>query len=122
MNTLGLAKSIDVSRVGGSDLFDVSLTLEDNAKFAVADLGYGISQVLPVLAQCSFAPKGATLLFEQPELHLHPGAAKGLGSIFVEVAKKNSIKIVAETHSRELFCQILDEVRAKKISLSEIVA
>lgn len=122
MTTLGLAKSVDVSRVGGSDLFDVSLTLSDDAKFAVADLGYGISQVLPVLAQCSFAPRGATLLFEQPELHLHPGAAKGLGSVFVDVAKKNDLRIIAETHSRELFCQVLDEVREKRIDLSDVVA
>lgn len=68
---LGLAKSLEVSRVARSDLFDITMTLDDGATFPIADLGYGLSQVLPVLTQCSFAPKHSTLLFEQPELHLH---------------------------------------------------
>jgi predicted ATPase len=53
-------------------------------------LGYGVSQGLPVLAQCSFAPRGATLLFEQPELHLHQGAAHRLASVFVSAAKQKT--------------------------------
>ena len=78
MAELGLAKKVEVSRVGNSDLFDVQVTLNDNATLPIADLGYGMSQILPVLVQCSFASKGSTLLFEQPELHLHHLAAGSL--------------------------------------------
>ncbi len=45
---LGIAKTLGVSRVGSSDLFDVNITLQDGAKFPLADLGYGFSQILPV--------------------------------------------------------------------------
>lgn len=122
MQTLGLAKSVDVARMGNSDLFNVAVTLPDDAKLPIADLGYGVSQVLPVLSQCSFSPKGATLLFEQPELHLHPAAAMGLATVFAEIVKKKNLRIVAETHSRELFVQLLDELRAKRIGLEDIAA
>ncbi len=38
------------------------------------DVGFGISQVLPVLVQCFYAPAGSIILMEQPEIHLHPSA------------------------------------------------
>lgn len=117
---MGLAKGVDVSRVGKSDLFDVNVTLSDNANLPIADLGYGMSQVLPVLAQCSFAPKNATLLFEQPELHLNHTAAKKLAGVFVSAAKEKALHIVAETHSHELFLGLLDEIRAGRLSVEDI--
>lgn len=101
LRTLGLAQQLKVTRLGTSDIFNVHLTLEDGAQFPIADLGYGLSQVLPVLTQCSFSPKRATLLFEQPELHLHPLAAVPLARVFQETAAKGRA-IVAETHSPQL--------------------
>lgn len=50
LTQLGLAKSVAASRLGASDLFDVSITLNDDAALPIADLGYGLSQILPVLA------------------------------------------------------------------------
>lgn len=106
-----LAKGIDVSRIGSSDLFKVKLTLSDGDKFPIADLGYGLSQVLPVLTQCSFAPKGSTLLFEQPELHVHPLAAKGLVQVFLDTVKTKAANICLETHSPELVKAFFNSVR-----------
>ena len=59
LSALGLAKSVELARLGSSDLFDVKVKLADGANLPIADLGYGMSQVLPVLAQCSFAPRGS---------------------------------------------------------------
>jgi len=119
---LGLAKGIEVSRVGKSDLFDVNVTLKDGASLPIADLGYGVSQALPVLVQCSFATQNSTLLFEQPELHLHPAAAEKLATIFSNVAKKKNLRIIAETHSRELFMQILRDLKSGTIALDDVAA
>lgn len=120
LTTMGLAKSVEVSRVGKSDLFDVNVTLSDNATLPIADLGYGMSQVLPVLVQCSFAPKRATLLFEQPELHLNHSAAKLLSKVFVSVTKEKEVHIIAETHSRELFQGLLQEIREGRLSNNDL--
>lgn len=117
---MGLAKTVEVSRVGKSDLFDVTVTLNDGASLPIADLGYGMSQVLPVLTQCSVANKNSTLLFEQPELHLNHSAAKLLSKVFVEAVKSKSANIVAETHSKDLFYGLLDEIRAGKIKAKDI--
>jgi predicted ATPase len=102
LRDLGLASAVDVSRIGTSDLFDISMTLSDGKSFPIADLGYGLSQILPVLVQCSFAPKDATLLFEQPEIHLHTISAAKLAKVFIETAKTKGAHVVLETHSPEL--------------------
>lgn len=118
---MGLGKNLHLEPVGNTDLFDVSLTLEDGAKLSVPDLGFGVSQVLPVLVQCSFAPKGATLLFEQPELHLHQGAAKKLGGILADVAKEKNLNIIAETHSPHLVGEIFQQIKQGKLNPSDVV-
>ena len=121
-DTLGLAKTLGVARVGNSDLFDVNITLNDDSKFPLADLGYGFSQILPVLTQLSFAPDESTLLFEQLELHLHVLAVRPLAAVFIDAIKKKKIHIIAETHSRELFGQFLREMREGALNPADFIA
>jgi predicted ATPase len=120
LDIMGLGKHLDVNRVGSSDLFGVDITLKDDVALPIADLGYGLSQVLPVLAQCSYAPQEATLLFEQPELHLHSIAARQLAKVFIETIREKRCNVVAETHSPELFLQVVRELRAGNLKLDEV--
>lgn len=121
ISKMGLGKKIEVVPVAKTDLFDVSLTLNDGAKLSIPDLGYGVSQVLPVLVQCSFAPPGSTLLFEQPELHLHEGAAKQLATVFIDVVREKNVHILAETHSPHLFIELIRQVKAGLLAPEEVV-
>jgi hypothetical protein len=45
----------------------------------LADVGFGVSQVLPILATLATCATGSTVLIEQPELHLHPAGEAGGG-------------------------------------------
>jgi predicted ATPase len=69
------------------------------------DVGFGISQVLPVLVQCFYAPADSILFIEQPELHLHPKAQSNLADLFIDVlssrvdGRPRNIQLVIETHS-----------------------
>jgi predicted ATPase len=117
---IGVGKKLNVSRVAASDMFDMDVTLPDDSSFAVADLGYGVSQILPVLTQCSFAVNGSILLFEQPELHLHSLAVRPLASVFIDAMRRKQLTILAETHSRELVGQFVCELRAQTIKPEEL--
>jgi hypothetical protein len=120
LTEMGLAKSVELSRVGTSDLFDVSLKLPDGSKLPIADLGYGLSQVLPVLTQCTFAERGSTLLFEQPELHLHENAARKLAYVFRETVDEKKAHVMIETHSKELVYEFLSEVKLGRLRLEDL--
>jgi predicted ATPase len=71
----------------------------------LTSVGVGISQVLPSLVMALLAPEGATLLFEQPELHLHPKVQSALGDFFIGMAAMGK-QCIVETHSEYLVNRI----------------
>ena len=71
----------------------------------IADVGFGVLQVLPVLVALLVAESGQLVYIEQPELHLHPRAQYALAKIMADAAKRG-VKVVAETHSALLLLQI----------------
>ena len=64
----------------------------------IADVGFGVSQLLPVVLASLRAPIGATLIFEQPELHLHPRLQGKLADFFICMVELGK-KVIVETHS-----------------------
>ena len=80
------------------------------------DVGYGVSQIIPVLMEM-FRPGGAQLmLFQQPEVHLHPSAQAALGTLFCRTAAAGR-QLVVETHSDYIIDRILLDVRDKRAKL-----
>jgi hypothetical protein len=72
---------------------------------ALPDVGFGVSQVLPVVVALVFAEAGQLVYLEQPELHLHPRAAEGLASAIVDAARRG-VRLVVETHSETMLVSI----------------
>lgn len=76
------------------------------------DVGYGVSQVLPVLVDAALAPKGGTLLLQQPEVHLHPRAQAELGTLLATLtAEREGPQCIVETHSDYLVDRVAMAVR-----------
>jgi hypothetical protein len=65
----------------------------------ILDVGFGISQILPILVQCFFAKEDTLTTIEQPEIHLHPQMQAQLANLFVEVSTEKNRNLVIETHS-----------------------
>lgn len=61
-------------------------------------VGVGVSQVLPIVVSCLLAPPGSTLVFEQPELHLHPKVQTLLADLFLSTSLTGK-QCIVETHS-----------------------
>ena len=81
------------------------------------DVGYGVSQVLPVITELLRQDAPSMFLLQQPEVHLHPSAQAALGSLFCEVAKQRR-QIVVETHSDYLINRVRMDVRDRTVPLS----
>ena len=86
----------------------------NSAEVLITDVGFGVSQVLPILVLCYYAPKGATLIFEQPEIHLHPSVQAGLADIFIEVIKTRNMQIIIESHSEHLLRRLQRRIAEEK--------
>ncbi len=82
----------------------------------IIDVGYGVSQALPLLTEL-FKPQPAPLfLLQQPEVHLHPSAQAALGTLFCSIAGPNR-QLVVETHSDYILDRVLMDIRDQKTGL-----
>jgi AAA15 family ATPase/GTPase len=86
----------------------------NSTEVLITDVGFGVSQILPILVLCYYAPKGATLIFEQPEIHLHPSVQAGLADVFIDVIKTRNIQIVIESHSEHLLRRLQRRIAEEK--------
>ena len=80
------------------------------------DVGFGISQVLPVLAALFGADGPPLFLLQQPELHLHPSAQAALGSLFCRTAEADR-QLIIETHSEYIIDRVRMDIRDRETAL-----
>jgi hypothetical protein len=111
----GLFDELGVKRFGHteSDPFQITVTSQGPA-FNLVDVGYGISQVLPVLVDSLEAPEQGTILLQQPEVHLHPRAQAELGTFLGKLVKQQRKTFVVETHSDYIIDRVRMDIRDKK--------
>ncbi len=74
------------------------------------DVGYGVSQVLPVITELLRHDAPHMFLLQQPEVHLHPSAQAALGSLCCEVGAWDR-QLIVETHSDHLLDRVRMDVR-----------
>ncbi len=115
----GLFDEIDIKQLGKRENEPFQLQIR---KFSgrlkgpprnMIDVGYGISQVLPVITELLRPDAPSMFLLQQPEVHLHPSAQAALGSFFCEIAQPNR-QIFVETHSDHLLDRVRTDVRDGK--------
>ena len=120
LRMLGLTDNVRTEKIGDSGIeIQVGRLREsrDDSKdmVSIADVGFGVSQVLPVIVAVIAAEPGQLVYLEQPELHLHPRAQLGLARVLAAAAERG-IRIVAETHSSLLLLAIQTLVAEKELS------
>ena len=95
---LGVAGSVE-SRDRGKLGHELKVEIPNSgSSHDLTHVGVGVSQVLPILVMCLLADTDSTLVFEQPELHLHPRVQTLLGDFFLSMALCNK-QCIVETHS-----------------------
>ncbi len=122
-----------LKRLGLADDFRVE-TLDDNGRFFVAkvrksptspevllaDVGFGVSQVLPVLVLCFYVRPMSTVVLEQPDIHLHPSAQARLADVFIDAWKKYRIQILFESHGEHLLRRLQRRIAEGSIKQDDI--
>ena len=120
LRRLGLTGQISTQKIGDTriELQVGRLPLRGTGEtdmVSIADVGLGVSQVLPVLVALIVAEPGQLVYLEQPELHLHPRAQVALAQVLADAAKRG-VRVVAETHSSLLLLAVQTLVAEGKLS------
>ena len=129
----GLFSDIRVKRHGKqmSDPFQLQVKVRSGPHANIMDVGYGISQSLPILVDL-MAPdpsarrsrqrlrEGHTFLLQQPEVHLHPRGQAQLASLFIQAFKKRRHRFLIETHSDHIVDRVCISVRQGKLKPDDV--
>ena len=104
LKEIGLIHSFSIQEIApNTNLYRTLVKKEAGAsEVALTDVGFGVSQVLPVLTLLYYVPEGSIVLFEQPEIHLHPAVQSKLADVMINIAKNRKIQIIVESHSEHL--------------------
>jgi len=86
----------------------------------IADVGFGVSQVLPVLVALLVASPKQLVYLEQPEIHLHPRAQAALAQVLIDAANRG-VYVVAETHSSLLLTAIQTRVARGEMAPDQVM-
>lgn len=117
----GLFDSVRIKKLGqeSSAPFQVLVDIAGES-INISDVGYGVSQSLPIVVETLLADGPTTLLVQQPEVHLHPKAQAALGTFFARAVRKDSF-VILETHSDYMLDRIRQEVANGTIGAKDII-
>ena len=124
----GLFQNIEVKNIGGSmgNPFQLKVKVR-GPNSNIIDVGYGVSQILPILVRILDPPISprplmgpSFFLLQQPEVHLHPRAQAELSSLLATLASGGNRAFIAETHSDYMIDRARVEIRKGNIRPEDV--
>ncbi|MBL8161508.1 MAG: AAA family ATPase [Anaerolineae bacterium] len=126
MERLGLTWKIDAKRLDDTQV-ELRVGRLPKSKrggardmVSIADVGFGVSQVLPVVVALLAAQPGQLVYIEQPEIHLHPRAQVALAAILANAARRG-VRVIVETHSALLIQGVQTLVASKQLDPDQVI-
>ncbi len=128
LKNLGIIDSFALDPIGvGRDEYDVRVTAPgSNNPVPLTNVGFGVSQVLPVIAEAFYSAPGSTVIMEQPEIHLHPSVQAGLADLFIDAIRmrenggRRDTQFIVESHSEHMLRRLLRRIAEGAITTDEI--
>jgi predicted ATPase len=128
LKQLGLLDSFEARRIAPNRKeYEVRVRAHDAPKEVdLPDVGFGISQVLPVVVEAFYVPPDSTVIIEQPELHLHPKAQSELADLFIDAirARENGVErrvqFLIESRSEHFLQRLQRRVAEGRLTPSDV--
>lgn len=122
LKALGLIHSFRLEEVApNSNIFRTLVKKEaGSSEVSLTDVGFGVSQILPVLVLLYYVPEGSTVLLEQPEIHLHPSVQSELADLIITVSNTRNVQVIVESHSEHFIRRLQRRVAENSAQQKDI--
>ncbi len=103
-------------------------TYEHAPMVRITDVGFGVSQILPVITECFYVPEHSTVIFEQPEIHLHPRVQADLADLFIDAlhvregGTEHKLQLLVESHSEHFLRRLQRRIAEQALRPEEVAA
>jgi predicted ATPase len=110
-----------VQQVPQANAVTLGLRTSDDTDFLrPIHVGFGLTQVFPIVVAALSAARGDILLIENPEVHLHPAGQALMGQFLAEVVRAG-VQVVLETHSDHILNGIRRSVKAGRLPAEKVM-
>jgi predicted ATPase len=122
MKKMGLVESLNLNLIAeGRKDYEVRVQKnKTSSEVLITDIGFGVSQILPILVLCYYVPEGSIILLEQPEIHLHPSVQAELADVLIDVVINRNVQIILESHSEHLLRRIQRRIAEESIPQDDV--
>jgi len=116
----GLFESIMIEPYGNSEYSPFELKVKSHGRiFKISNVGYGVSQILPIITELLNQPSNKVFLIQQPEVHLHPRSQAQFGELLFNLVSKGSNNFFVETHSEYVINRLRIMIKTQKRSITK---
>jgi predicted ATPase len=124
LRSMGLIHEFQIKALGPHRK-EYEVLLRTSAKLPevkLTDVGFGVSQVLPVIVECFYVPRRSIVIFEQPEIHLHPRVQADLADLFVDAIRAREdgsardCQFIIESHSEHFLRRLQRRIAEEELS------
>ena len=122
LKELKILYDVKPQKIGGGR-FDLKVKVKRGSNWAsLADVGFGVSQLLPIIVADLQLVDNSSLIMSQPETHLHPSIQAELGTYFVKQVNQSEKQYIVETHSEYLInrlrlCIVKGEIKPEDVAV-----
>jgi hypothetical protein len=111
----GLLSDLSVKAIGKdlNDPFQIQIKTGEKS-VNIIDVGYGVSQILPIIVEIARFADPKTFVIQQPEVHLHPRAQAAFATFVVSAWLRCGHRFIIETHSDFIVDRIRTSIRDKE--------
>ena len=122
LKRLGLVYDFRIKPVTESRrLFEVVVQKSPHAaEVLLTDIGFGVSQILPILVLCFYVPAGSVVILDQPDIHLHPSVQAGLADVFIDAWKTRGVQVLFESHSEHLLRRLQRRIAEEELRQQDV--
>lgn len=118
-NRFRLAKDIKVVKESG-ELYRVVVTSNEDVKVDLMHMGFGLSQILPIITQGCISSPNSLLIVEDPDVHMHPSIQAAMADFFIFLCRDRHVSVLVETHSDHFITRIRRRIAEKEMPFSDV--
>lgn len=114
-----LAKDINIIKENGKR-YRVEVTTNQGIKVDLMHMGFGLSQILPIITQGCISAPHSLLIVEDPDVHMHPSIQAAMADFFIYLSSKKNVSVLIETHSDHFITRLRRRIAENQICPEQI--